>query len=85
MVFNRIISTARKPLGNQSPSIAQSTINLDILFMRFDDSSVLFLSPSLLLDIRIKMVMPSLATLLADPTRQMLGYVSPIFSAMFQD
>lgn len=53
--------------------------------MCLNNGSILFLGPSFLLDIRIEMIMPSLSTLFTDPTRQMLGNVSPIFSAMFED
>ena len=47
--------------------------------MSLDDSSVLLLSPFLLHNLRIEVVVPSFAALLADPAGKVLGNKTPVF------
>lgn len=53
--------------------------------MRLNDSPVFFLSPLVLFDVWVQMVVPSLPALLANPAWEGLGDVAPIFSPEFQD
>lgn len=53
--------------------------------MSFDNGTILLLSPSFFFNIGIQVIMPSFSALLADPTREMLGNICPIFSAMLHN
>ena len=50
--------------------------------MSLNNCLILFLCPSLLFDIRIQMIMPSLAALFTNPSRQIFGNKTPIFRPM---
>jgi hypothetical protein len=63
VVFDGIVSPSGKPFGNQGPLITHSDIMVFKLFMGLDDSLILFVSPSLLSDVGIQVVVPPLATL----------------------
>lgn len=52
--------------------------------MGLDYGPVLFVSPSLLLDVWVEVVVPPLSALLADPARQMLGDVGPVLGPVFE-
>jgi hypothetical protein len=51
----------------------------------FDNGSIFFLAPPLLADFRVEMVVPPLATLLADSAWEMLGYEAPVLGPMLAD
>ena len=53
--------------------------------MRLDDGLVLVFRPSLLLYVGVEVVVPTLAALLADPARQVLGDEAPILGPMAFD
>ena len=53
--------------------------------MGFDNRLVLLFSPPFLLDVRVQVVMPSLAALLTDSTGQMLGDVGPVLGTVLLD
>ena len=78
MILDGIICPSRKPFRNQRPTITE-------FFMSFNDSEVFFFGPTLLLDIGIEMVVPSLPTLLTDTARKVLCNVTPISRAIFTD
>lgn len=61
-VLDMVVSSPRKIFGNLRPLVAKLLMSLNYfpIFLR---------SPLILLNIWIKMIVPSLATLLADPTR----------------
>jgi hypothetical protein len=50
-----------------------------------EEYPLLFFSPLLYVDMRVEMVVPALATLLADPPGQMLCYEGPLVWAVFLD
>lgn len=50
--------------------------------MRDENGRVFLLAPSALIDVRVEMVVPSLATLLADSTRQTLCDDRPFLGAV---
>ena len=61
MVLDVIVSASRQTLGYFCPLVAQ-------LFVRMCHNSLFFLCPVVLVDARVQVVMPSLATLLAAST-----------------
>ena len=52
-----------------------------ILEVELEDARILLLSPSILLDIGVQMVVPALPALLADAARQVLSNLAPVLSA----
>ena len=69
VVFDGVVSPSRKPLRNQGPLIAHSAILTFILFVGLNDGLILLISPSLLSDVGVQVVVPPLAALLADSSR----------------
>jgi len=54
-------------------------MNASLLLMGLDDDAILLLTPFLLDDLGVEVVVPSLAALLPDPARKVLRYKTPIF------
>ena len=59
MILDGVVSSAIQVFGNLGPSIPQQPVGQE-------QHPLLMITPFLLLDIRIKMVMPSLPALLAN-------------------
>ena len=53
--------------------------------MSIDDDLILLISPLVLADVRVQVVVPTLSALLADAARQLLGDEAPVFGAVFLD
>ena len=53
--------------------------------MSIDDDLILLLSPLVLADVRVQVVVPTLSALLADAARQLLSNEAPVFGAVFLD
>mgnify|MGYP006982805876 CR=1 FL=1 len=70
MVFNGVVGPAFKVFSNDGPLI---------LLLLVDDvqNELFLLAPFVLFDPRVQMVVPTFATLLADPTGQVAGDVRP--------
>ena len=72
MVFDSVVSSARKKLGDLSPPISE-------LFVTFSKNPFFFLLPHSLLDTGVKLVVPTLTALLAVASFEMgadLQYVA---------
>ena len=50
--------------------------------MSIDDDLILLISPLVLADVRVQVVVPTLSALLADAARQLLGDEAPVFGAV---
>lgn len=77
MVLDGVLSAAWNALGNVCPAIPQLLVNLyqQLLFV---------LSPSVPLDVRPQLVVPSLSALLANPPRKVSGNSTPVtFATLF--
>jgi hypothetical protein len=66
MVLDGVIGPSGKPFSNKRPFVANPASHTKLLLVGLDDSLVLFFRPTLLPDVRIEVVMPSLPALLAD-------------------
>jgi hypothetical protein len=75
-VFYMVVSTPRQELSDLAPLVA-------VLLVSLDDGSVLLRCPLVFLNVGIQVVVPTLSTLLSDPTGESLGYVTPVFCAKF--
>ena len=53
--------------------------------MSLNDGTILFRGPFVLLDVWVQMIVPALATLLTNSSRECLCDVAPIFCAKFFD
>lgn len=71
-------SPAREQLGDFGPAVAQ-------LLVRLVDNAVLLLGPRRLLHLRVEVVVPALAALLADAALQVLGDHRPALGAVLLD
>mmetsp|Transcript_10221 Transcript_10221/g.20968 ORF Transcript_10221/g.20968 Transcript_10221/m.20968 type:complete len:302 (-) Transcript_10221:398-1303(-) len=74
-VLNSVVCPSRHHLCNLGPLIAEFRLHLD-------DDAVLFLSPTALLDVGVKVVVPALAALLSRTSPQSLGNSGPLRCAM---
>lgn len=73
MILDGVVSTAGKHLGDLGPSISESN-------MTFYNDAIFFHGPVLgLVDIRIQVVVPTLATLLSTSSREMRCNGTPFF------
>ena len=77
-ILDSIIGTTLHLLSDITPAIAMDQVKLH-------DEQVFFHSPLALADVWVQVVMPPLATLLANATRQALGHVSPVSCARRRD
>ena len=75
-VFNVVVGSTGYKLCDFRPLIAVLSVGLD-------NGSVFFLSPLVLLDIRVQVVVPPFSTLLSNPSWKCLGYIAPVFSSKF--
>ena len=75
MIFDCILCAAFNDLCYIGPAIANSLMSLNQL-------SLLVFTPSLALDIRPQLIVPSFTTLLANAARKMLGNDTPVALAM---
>lgn len=73
-VFDVIVRAARQELCNLAPFVS-------VLLVRLNNCSVLLGSPLVLFDVRVQVVVPSLAALLTDTTGQRLRDVRPVLGA----
>jgi len=73
MILNVVISSSRKQFCDFRPSVAQ-------FFVKFNDSVIFLFSPFVLFNIRVKVIVPPLSTLLAYSTRESSRYLAPIGS-----
>ena len=78
MIFNRIIRTTFKNLGNISPFVA-------LTLMRNEKNEFLLKAPCILLNFWVQVIMPSLSALLTNPARKMLCNRSPFLRSLFLD
>ena len=85
MVLNVVISAPRQVLCNLRPTVAK-------FFMSLDDEHIFFLSPLVLLDVRVQVVVPSVLiinkwlpfpALLADSSRESCGDLTPVHGSIF--
>ena len=53
--------------------------------MSLNNDFVLLIRPSILTDLRVKVVVPPLPALLANPSRQLFGNVAPVFGTTLLD
>ena len=67
------------------PICCRSLVRGKLQLVCLDDSAVLVLSPFLLADVRVQVVVPSLPALLADPAWQLLRDVTPVLGSVFLD
>ena len=63
-VFYSVLGPARKALGDLAPAVAK-------LAVRLVERQVLIVAPGISFDARVEVVEPALATLLAEPPRQL--------------
>lgn len=77
-VFDVVVCSSGEELGDFTPFVT-------VLFVSLDDGAIFFSGPLVLLDIRVKVVVPALAALFADSPWECLGDVAPIFCAKFLD
>ena len=93
MVLYRIVRPARQEVSYQGPPISQSRslIMIFIPLMSLYDSLILLISPLILRDLRIQMVMKPtimiiirqpLSTLLTNPAGKILSNMAPIFGSI---
>ena len=71
MVLYRVIRATVQVTGDLGPLVLARLIEKE-------QDELLFLAPICLLYPGVQMVMPALAALFADPTRQLAGYFSPL-------
>ena len=73
-----VVCAAGQELGDLAPLVA-------ILLVRLHNLSIFFGRPLVLLYVRVQVVVPALATLLADAARQCLRDVRPVLGAVLVD
>jgi|FrelakmetLWP11LW_1041352.scaffolds.fasta_scaffold41008_1 hypothetical protein len=78
MVFYCIVCATLKSLGDFSPLVL-------FFAVLYEKDEFLFKTPFIFLDSRVKMIVPSLSTLFADATRQVLCDRSPLLSTSCLD
>ena len=78
MIFNRVIGASFERLGDFRPAIA-------VLCVRDDQLTVLVCAPLLALDLRVEVVVPSLAALLPDSPRKLARDFGPSLRPEFGD
>jgi hypothetical protein len=85
VVLNVVVSAPRQVLGDLRPSVAQ-------FLMSLDDEHIFLLSPLVLLDVRVQVVVPSVLiinkwlpfpALLAYPSREGGGDLTPVHRSVF--
>jgi len=81
VVLDRVVSAARQFFTDLCPPVSQQAVFLSRRYK--EEDPLLFFGPLLDVDMRVEVVVPALATLLADPPGQMLGYEGPLVGAVF--
>ena len=76
-VLNRVVCATRQRLCDLAPLVAE-------LLMQLQDQAVLGRRPLFLADVGVEVVVPPLATLLANPTWESLGYGAPVSGALVE-
>ena len=75
-VLDHVVGAPGKMLGDLGPFVAEFSVE-------FFDLFVLFESPGVLFDLGVQLVVPTLATLLADTTAELLSDERPFRGAVF--
>lgn len=78
MVLNVVISAAVQELRNFGPTVP-------VLLVKLEDFEILFLCPTILLNVGVQVVVPTFTALLTDATLQIMGYLAPVLSAVQTD
>ena len=76
MVLDGIVCSSGNQFGNLCPLVAPLPVGIVY-------DAVFFVGPRRLLDVGVEMVVPTLTTLLSDPTFQMLGNQGPALGTIF--
>lgn len=75
MVFDRVVSAPIQSFGNFCPLVAMQSV-------RQEQHPLLIRSPGIFLDPGVQVVVPSFSALLSDPSRQVVGDLSPLLRSM---
>mmetsp|Transcript_3158 Transcript_3158/g.9795 ORF Transcript_3158/g.9795 Transcript_3158/m.9795 type:complete len:215 (-) Transcript_3158:225-869(-) len=77
VVLDGVVRAPRQQLGDLRPLVA-------VRLVRFHENAVLLLAPAVALDVRVEVVVPALAALLANAARQVTRNHAPLLGAMLQ-